>query len=57
MLTIQKNALCKPVDVEVVMARIRRLVILLAGLVGLLAVAEGVAQAGLSGVNHCEPLR
>jgi hypothetical protein len=46
-----------PVDVEVVMNTIRRLVVLLAGVVGLLAVAETAAHAGLSGTNHCEPLR
>ena len=38
------------------MTTIRRLVVLLAGLVGLLVVAESAAHAGLSGVNHCEPL-
>jgi hypothetical protein len=39
------------------MNKIRRLLILLAGLVGLLAIAETAANAGISGVNHCEPLR
>jgi hypothetical protein len=45
------------IDVEVVMARIRRVLILLAGLVGLLAIAETAANAGLSTHNHSEPLR
>jgi len=35
---------------------VRRAVILLAGAFGLLALAGGVAQAGMS-LNHCEPLR
>jgi len=39
------------------MTTIRRLVVLLAGLVGLLAAAGTAAHAGLSGLNHCEPLR
>jgi hypothetical protein len=39
------------------MTRVRRLLVLLAGLVGVLAATEGAAHAGLSGVNHCEPLR
>jgi hypothetical protein len=37
--------------------RIRRVLILLAGLVGLLAIAETAANAGLSVTNHSEPLR
>ena len=52
-----RKHVCKHVDVEVQMTKIRRLLVLLAGLVGLLAIAETAANAGLSGVNHCEPLR
>jgi hypothetical protein len=40
-----------------VIVRIRRLVVLLAALVGVLAVTEGVAHAGFIIGNHCEPLR
>ena len=39
------------------MRTIRRLLVLLAGIVGLLVVAETAAHAGLSVVNHCEPVR
>jgi hypothetical protein len=38
------------------MKRIRQVLILLAGLVGLLAIAETAANAGMS-YNHTEPLR
>jgi hypothetical protein len=36
--------------------RIRRLVILVAGMTGLLALFETAAHAGTN-LNHCEPLR
>jgi hypothetical protein len=39
------------------MTRIRRLLVLLAAVVGVLAATEAAAHAGLSGINHCEPLR
>ena len=39
------------------MTRIRRLLVLLAGLVGVLVATEVAAHAGLSALNHCEPLR
>jgi hypothetical protein len=45
------------IDMEVLMTAIRRLVVLLASVVGILALAGTAAHAGLSGVNHCEPLR
>jgi hypothetical protein len=39
------------------MPTLRRLFVVLAAMTGLLAVLESAAHAGLSGINHCEPLR
>ena len=39
------------------MTRIRRLLVLLAAVVGVLAATQAAAYAGLSASNHSEPLR